>query len=142
MNAVRPAQLSSRRIDVQPSLGIGKFGMNDLARDLCRPGIFKLIGIGKLKKQHPRAPLLDRWDQLLDSLYIHPRGERRIFRIKLLQCAIRIDAVVEIAGRLREQSAEGEGDLRVTEGRMNPALVGRYSGPDRTKKHRLGVDAP
>ncbi len=101
-----------------------------------------MLRIRKLKKQHARPPPLDRRDQLFNSLCVHPRGDARILRVKLLKCTICINVAVKITGWLPQQLAEGERDLCMAERRMKPILVGRYSGPDWPKEQRLGIAAP
>src|ERR1039458_7828309 len=139
MNAVGPAQLAFRVIDVQPTIRIWKFGMNDLARDFRCPATFNWRRIRQFKKEQPRTPLLDGRYQLLNSLYARLHGNRRIFRVRLLECACGIDMIVEITGRLLEQLTEGERDLHMIKWRMKPILIGRHCSPDRTEEQQFGA---
>ena len=82
---------------------------------------------------------LDLRDQLLNSRDVHLNGSRRIFRIPLFQCAIHIDAIIEIAGRLFEQLAQRAGNLRMIKRCVKPIFVGSDGGSDWPKKQRSGV---
>jgi len=93
-----------------------------------------LLRIGKLKKQHARTPPLDLGDQLFNSPCVHPGGDARILRVKLLKCTICIKVAVKTTGWLLNELVEGKRDLCMAERRMKPILVGRYGGPDRPKE--------
>src|SRR6185295_3617028 len=123
MHAVGPAQLASVHFDGQPSLRIRKRSMNNLPRGRGGPRAFDRLGIRQLKQEYPRAALFHHPDQLCNSLRVELSNSRRILRIELLLRAIHIDPVVEIARRLREQSAQLERDLLVRQGRVKPLLV-------------------
>lgn len=116
MDAIRPAQLPSVYFDRQPSVRIRKRGANNLSRDHCSARTFDRFGIRLLEQEHPRAAFFQRTNQLLDPFRIGPRGDRRILRIELLERAIRIDPVVEIARRLYDQLAQVVRDLRMRRG--------------------------
>jgi hypothetical protein len=60
MVAIRPAQLASREIDLEPSVLIGKFAVNDLSGDFYRSRAFNLPWMGKLEQKHSRTTLLER----------------------------------------------------------------------------------
>ena len=115
MNAVRPAQLASVHLE-----GNHRFDpetrVNDLACDRCKSRAFNWFRIGQLEQQHPCTALFQLPDQLLDPLRVGPNGIRRIFRIELLQRAVRIDPVVEIARRLPDQLAQIGRDLSCVSG--------------------------
>lgn len=101
-----------------------------------------MLRIGELKKQHARPPSLGIGDQLFNPPCVHPRGDARILRVKLLKGTICINVAVKIAGWLLNELVEGERDLCMAERRMKPIFVGRYSSPDWPKEHRLGIAAP
>ena len=80
-------------------------------------------------------------DQCLNALRVDPRGIRRVVGIELLQRAIRINPVVEIARRLPNQSAQVERDLLMRKGRVKPLLIGGDRGAHGAKEKRFSVAA-
>src|SRR5206468_11725589 len=91
--------------------------------------------------EHPRAALFYHPDQRLNSFRVDPCGIRRILCIELLQRAIHIDPVVEIARRLPDQSAQVERDLLMRLRRVKPLLISRYCSPYGAKEKRLRAAA-
>jgi len=84
---------------------------------------------------------IDPKDIQTSSFRVEPRGVCRILRVELLQCAIHIDPVVEIARRLPDQPAQVERDLLMRQRRVKPLLIGRHCGPHGTEEKRLSVAA-